>query len=310
MSRKNVSRVFVLRIVLLKTIVPILACWALLGVPAAGQHFEQVKGTLTNVFAGRNEVFGVDSHSNVWRLNTAKTAFVKIAGASLEKIRVGGGTVEQLDEVWGLDNVEKSPNVYRFNYTTKAFDRIPGAILSEITVGPGYQDNCHPYEVWGFNASEQIFRYDYCKSKFTQIPGSLIRIATGGGDVWGLNSDVQTFHYSFSGQAFVQVPGISPNEILVGVNDVWGLTGFDEIYRYDSNSGMFNQVSGTLQQIAVGGDGVWGINLSGDIVRFDPSSESFLAISGASGVGNIAVGSGAGVFVTNSGSQVLTFVRP
>jgi hypothetical protein len=51
MSRKNVSF----------NILLVLVCWAALIVPAFAQHFQQVKGTLSQVAAGRNEVFGIDS---------------------------------------------------------------------------------------------------------------------------------------------------------------------------------------------------------------------------------------------------------
>jgi len=48
MSRKNVSWSVLL--------IPI--CWVWLAAPASAQHFQQVKGTLAGVSAGRNEVFG------------------------------------------------------------------------------------------------------------------------------------------------------------------------------------------------------------------------------------------------------------
>ena len=93
-----------------------MTCWASLAAPASAQHFHQVKGTLAAVSAGRNEVFGFDVHAAVWRLNTSRTAFVKIPGVSLDQIAVGGGSDEQLDKVWEID---PSDNVYQFNYSTK-----------------------------------------------------------------------------------------------------------------------------------------------------------------------------------------------
>ena len=133
----------------------VLVCWASLVVPASAQHFQQVKGALAGVSAGRNEVFGFDVHANVWRYHATTDSFSKIANASLFQLAVGGGTLSQLDEVWGI---EGNLNVYRFNYSTKVFDQIPGAVLEQIAVGEGTQDSCHPYEVWGVNASDQIFR--------------------------------------------------------------------------------------------------------------------------------------------------------
>ncbi len=144
----------------------IMTCWASLAAPASAQHFHQVKGTLAAVSAGRNEVFGFDVHAAVWRLNTSRTAFVKIPGVSLDQIAVGGGTDEQLDEVWGID---PSDNVYQFNYSTKAFDQLPSTALQQITAGVGNQDSCHPYEVWGVDSSQSIYRFDYCSNQFLQV---------------------------------------------------------------------------------------------------------------------------------------------
>jgi hypothetical protein len=76
----------------------ILIGWVSLALPASAQHFQQVKGTLASVSAGRNEVFGVDTHGNVWRYHAASKSFGKIAGASLDQVAVGGGTHSQLDE--------------------------------------------------------------------------------------------------------------------------------------------------------------------------------------------------------------------
>ncbi|MGA2188223.1 MAG: tectonin domain-containing protein [Steroidobacteraceae bacterium] len=296
MSRRNVWSVLL-----------ILIGWASLAVPASAQHFQQVNGTLTSVSAGRNEVFGFDTHARVWRLNPKTNSFDKIKNVLLDDIAVGGGTVYQLDEVWGID---ASLNVYRFNYTTKAFDQIPGAALSQITVGLGNEDQCHPYEVWGVSAIQEVFRYDYCSNQFNQSPGSfLTQIATGGGDVWGIITG-QIYHYSFGQEKFVQIPG-TLTQIAVGVNDVWGVNGSNNdynVYRYDPAGGVFNRIGGSTAQVAAGGDGVWIIDTSDNVWRFDSSAESFLQVTGA--LNSIAVGSGTGVFGVSSSDQVFTFVRP
>src|SRR5580658_4815419 len=177
MSRKNVSC----------SVLLVLVCWASLVVPASAQHFQQVKGTLASVSAGRNEVFGLDAVSGVWRFNAKTSAFAKIKKASLVQVAVGGGTLSQLDEVWGLDAIS---GIHRFNYISKTFDQIggvAGVALQQIAVGPGNQDNCHPYEVWCV-ASVGVFRFDYCTNAFVATGGFLTQIATGGGDVWGFNS--------------------------------------------------------------------------------------------------------------------------
>ena len=78
----------------------LLACCAALVLPAAAQHFKQVTGTLTQVAAGRNEVFGIGTAHQVYRYNPATKAFVQIPG-TLAQVAVGGGTLSQTDEVWG-----------------------------------------------------------------------------------------------------------------------------------------------------------------------------------------------------------------
>jgi hypothetical protein len=284
----------------------LLTTLCLLGALSAwAQHFKQITGSLAQIAAGRNEVFGLDSKSQIWRFNGSE--FVQIPGL-LKQVAVGGGTLLQKDEIWG---VNASGAIHRFNHSTKAFTQIPG-ILAQIAVGEGDQDKCHPYEVWGTNKVNQIYRYNYCTSQFEQFSCCLARVATGGGDVWGINSSNQIYHYSFSGQTFEQVQGTLA-QIAVGVNDVWGLNSSFQMYRYDPESGNFVSVAGQalLGGIADGGDGVWGAD-AGFIFRFDPSSESFTQVqyNSKEPAVQIAVGSGAGVWVIDSLDQVFTFVRP
>ena len=284
--------------------------WASLIVPASAQHFKQMKGTLAQVVAGRNEVFGIDASSGVWRANAAKTAFVQITGASLVQVAVGGGTGAQLDDVWGINS---SQNIFHFDYKTKEFVETGGFLL-QIAVGEGVQDNCHPCETWGVNSFEEVFRYDYCTNQFLHIVGiALSQVATGGGDVWALDGFGGIWRFNFDTQTFVQVPGTLA-QIAVGVNDVWGLNGSNQIFHYDLNGGEFNQVGGslTLAQIAVGGDGVWGVGSDARIYRFDPSIDNFVHLGGI--LTNITAGFGAGVFgvnpLDNPINDVFTFVRP
>jgi hypothetical protein len=292
MSRKNVSWSALLILIVA------------LAVSASAQHFEKVKGTLVGVAAGRNEVFGFDAKSNVWRYHATTQSFGKIKGASLNQIAVGGGTLTQLDDVWGIS---ASQNVFHFNYSTKTFDEISGAFLTQITVGVGNEDSCHPYEVWGIASNQEVFRFDYCSLQFNQSPGSfLTSIASGGGDVWGI-INTEIFHYSFSQGKFVQVTG-ALTQINVGVNDVWGVTGGHQAYRYDPATNSFNLISTNASTVSAGGDGVWMLDTSGNVWRFDSSAEKFVQTSGI--LKNIAVGSGTGVFGVTSASQVFTFVRP
>lgn len=320
MSHKNVSC----------SVLFVLMSWAALVVPASAQHFEQVPGTLVSVSAGRNEVFGLSSGGAIWRYNASAKSFGRISG-SLQQIAVGGGTLSQLDEVWGLNGGA----VYRFNYTTEAFDHIAAPSFSQIIVGEGAAQNllssslnptqCYPYEVWGLGPSSQggtqIARYNFCENTFNSgfvfgsgPGGAFTQAATGSGDVWVLNKQDAAGHIIDS-EAEISIQGVL-TQIAVGVNDVWGINNSrasNELVRYDPNTAQFVQVAaglpvGTLRQIAAGGDGVWGLDVIGEIFRFDPSTESFVQVDGD--LKSIAVGSGAGVWGVNSSGQVFTFVRP
>ncbi len=285
--------------------VAVLACCAGLVVPASAQQFIQVKGTLTGVSAGRNEIFGVDSKSAVWRYHPTTKSFGKIAKASLLNVVVGGGTASQLDEIWGL--APNNGNVYRFNYTTKAFDSL-GTSLAQIVVGVGYDDNCHPYEVWGLNSVGNVFRYNYCTNVFDAGFNTLLtQVATGGGDVWGLSSSGQIFLYNFANQSFTTISG-TLTQISVGVNEVWGVNSLNDVFQFDPATRKFNDVDGDTVQVLAGGDGVWMINAVDGVVRYDSSSGLFG--NNTSFLKSIAVGSGAGVFGIDSAGHVYTFVRP
>jgi hypothetical protein len=285
------------------TVLLVLVCWAAFVVPASAQHFQQITGTLASVSAGRNEVFGVDSHAVVWRLNATKNAFTKVKKASLVQIAVGGGTLSQLDEVWGLN---AKTEIFRFDYTSKTFVQITGELI-QIAVGPGNQDDCHPYEVWGVNPNDSIFRYNYCTEAFDEITGFLSQVATGDGDVWGINSAGQIFHFNFARQSFASVPG-TLTQIAVGVNDMWGVNSSHNVFRYDPTSGLVDSEGASTAKVSVGGDGVWIIDISNKMWRFDSGSESFINVTGE--LNSISVGSGAGVFGINAAGNVFTFVRP
>ncbi len=281
----------------------VLVCLAALVAPASAQHFQQVKGTLSSVSAGRNEVFGVDSHSVVWRFNPKTNAFAKVKKATLVSVAVGGGTLSQLDEVWGLN---AGTEIFRFDYTSKTFVQITGELI-QIAVGPGSQDNCHPYEVWGVNPNDWVFRYNYCTGAWDQVTGFLSQVSTGDGDVWGVNSAGGIFHYNFATQSLTQVSGIL-TQVSAGVNDAWGVNSLHNVFCYDPATGAVNSVGSDTAEVSAGGDGVWIIDTSTHIWRYDSGSESFVQVAG--NLTDISVGSGAGVFGVNASGDVFTFVRP
>jgi Tectonin domain len=330
------------------TLCLLLICCAAVVVPASAQHFQQITGSLKRVAVGYAEVWGLNG-SQIYRFNPGTKTFGQIPG-SFTQVAVGGGTLLQRDEVWGLD---PSGHIFRFNFSTKAFAYVPGVRwgccrpglqLSQIAVGEGDEqlfgsDICHPYEVWGIDPASNMFRYNYCSYLFDPIPtpNPFTVIATGGGDVWGLDEYAQIWHYNYQIPAWTQATGGyfgTLQQIAVGVNDVWGLDGNGAVYRYNPTSNQFNLVqtpaatAATETQIAAGGNGVWALytyglglpNINpayGMIARWDSQIQAFkneacspAVMCGGAGLAQIAVGYGGGVWGVTPSGQVYAFVRP
>ena len=274
-------------------------------VPAQTFKLAKVKdgSGLVQVAAGGGSVWALSntgSHPYVYQGGQ----FVLANSIALAQIAVGGGNAFQADTVWGLDS---SGNIYKAAKTAGAwvFTQVPG-VLKQIVVGPGYQDKCHPYEVWGFDLSTQIFRYDFCGKTFNQVPGSLSRIALGGGDMWGINLNGGIFRYDFTTGGFDQLPGVL-TQITVGPDGFWGLYS-GQIYQFYDNVQNFAQLPGVLAQIQAGGNGVWGLNPAGYIFRLESSSSTFVQVPGV--LVSISVGSGSGVWGINSSKQAYRFSTP
>lgn len=283
-----------------------ISCCVAFIAPASADLFEPTPGPiLTQIAAGRAEVWGLNASHEVYRFNGTNSQFVQVAG-QLNQVAVGGGSLLQTDAVWGIN---ASSEVFQYNFTTKAFVQVPGE-LTQIVVGAGDNDNCHAYEVWGINANQQVFRYNYCTLAWVNIPGFLTRISTGGSDVWGINVNSQIFQYTFASGKWVQIAG-TLQQIAVGVNDVWGLDKSGFAYHYQPSSG-FVQLPGSQKftQITAGGDGAWGINPTiafGLTVRFDPNVQNAIAIPGD--FSQISSGSGAGVWAVGANGQIFSFIR-
>jgi hypothetical protein len=258
---------------------------------------------LAQVAAGGASVWARSTTGKPYIFKTNK--FVKANSISLTQIAVGGGSAVQPDTVWGLDS---SNNVYTAvkSGSTWLFVRAPG-VLDFIAVGPGYQDNCHFYEVWGLNPAAEIYRYNYCLQNWEQVQGTLGTLAVGGGDIWGLNGNGQVFRFDFRTSVFNSMPG-PLSQIAVGPNDAWGLSSNSKIYQFFDDVQNFLQLSGVLTQIGAGGNGVWGLNSSGEIFRLEPSRSSFLQVPGT--LGSISVGSGGGVWGINGSGEVYSFSTP
>jgi hypothetical protein len=93
---------------------------------------------------------GAGQIRNPYFYSQSGSTFVPIASpTAFIQIAVGGGNqvLAQQDAVWALDSAH---NIYSYN---GGFVQVSGA-LSQIAVGVGYQDSCHPYEVWGIKNKE------------------------------------------------------------------------------------------------------------------------------------------------------------
>jgi Tectonin domain len=325
MSRTNVRFAICLMLICLTAAV----------VPASAQHFKQITGTpLSQIAAGRKEVWGL-YNSQIYRFNPNTESFDPIPGA-LTQIAVGGGTLMQTDEVWGINNGE----VYRFNFNTNTFDSVPGGpkpckfcivvSFSQIAVGAGYEDNCHPYEVWVLTSLGNPYRYNYCTSLFDNTPTlfdiggtethvAFTRIAVNAGSVWGLSaSTVPALVFEYSQQSgWGQANDLgSFQQISIGINGVWALDSTGEVWNWQS--GLFRMPiggypGGAANQLAAGGDGVWVIYDNSLVARYDFQNGSFSSVplpAGADSAAQIAVGSGAGVWMVDISDQVYTLVRP
>jgi hypothetical protein len=150
----------------------------------------------------------------------ATRSFTQIPG-QLASIAVGGGTLTQPDEVWGIN---ASHEIFHFNPNDLPapglFEQIPGS-LTQISVGAGYEP-CHQAEVWGLNAAGDIYRFDYCANSFFQVTGTLAQITVGDGEVWGLAAGGQIYQFNLKNGTRSQVPAVLAG-IATGGGQVWGL---------------------------------------------------------------------------------------
>ncbi|MBZ5723260.1 MAG: AMP-binding protein, partial [Acidobacteriia bacterium] len=157
---------------------------------------------MKQISSGGASVWGLGTNGHAYVFKTTK--FLQVSTISLTQIAVGGGNQRQPDTVWALDSTGGIYNVVKSG-TTYVFNQMPG-ILDFIAVGIGYQDSCHPYEVWGLNPSAQIYRFDFCLNNWDQIAGTLETIAVSGGDVWGMNGDGTVFSFDYTTQSFQSMP--------------------------------------------------------------------------------------------------------
>jgi hypothetical protein len=276
-------------------------------VPAQTFKRVNVKGgaALAQVSSGGASVWARASNGNPYILQGKQ--FVLANSIFLCQIAVGGGNAFQADAVWGLDC---SGNIYRAakSRATWVFSPAPG-VLDFIAVGAGYNDSCHPYEVWGLH-SASIYRYNFCIQNWDFVPGSLATLAVGGGNTWGINASGSAFRFNLATLVFDLVPNQnSLSQITVGPNGVWaiGSDSANTVYGYDAEFSTFFTLWSGFRQIQAGGNGVWGGSFP-TVERLEPSTSSFVQVPGA--FVSISVGSGGGVWGTDSSGHAFAFSTP
>jgi hypothetical protein len=275
---------------------------------APAQTFKHVfvKGgaPLAQIAAGGASVWARASNGNPYLLKGKQ--FVLANSISLTQIAVSGGNAFQADTVWGLNS---AGSIYKAakSGTTWVFSQVPG-VLDFIAVGAGYQDSCHPYEVWGLNTGSEIFRYNFCLNSFDQAPGFLCQIQVGSGDIRGTECGPNVYRFNFSTLSFHQMSNLNLTQLTVGPNGMWGITASPSgnVVQFDDEAHNFYAVGGEpATQIQAGGNGVWGISSSQQIFRLDPSTLSFVHIPGA--FVSISVGTGGGVWGLDSSGKAFAF---
>lgn len=274
--------------------------------PAQGQSFKKVgvKGSvkIKQVASGSNSAWALatDGTPYIFKINK----FVPAATMPLTQIAVGGGSLLQPDTVWALDGAGRIFNVVKSG-TIWVFNQVPGT-LDFIAAGIGYNDSCHPYEVWGLNPSAAIFRFNYCISTWEPVPGTLQTISIGGGEVWGLNGNGEIYRFDFSGSGFVKAfDGSGFLRIAVGPDGFW-LT-YDNFWCERELSGSFScQDLLKVDQIQAGGDGVWVLDAAGQVFRLEHSLWRLTQVPNIV-LSSISAGNGAGVFGVDSTGQVFAF---
>jgi hypothetical protein len=276
---------------------------------ASAQSFKKIKvkggAALVQVSSGGSSVWGLASNGHPYIFNGKQ--FVLANNISLSQISVGGGNAAQADTVWARDSGGAIYSAAKSG-TTWTFTQVPSRnLFTHVVAGPGYQDSCHPYEVWALNSGAQIFRYDFCGKNFALVNGILCSAWVGGGDMWGNDCLGNIFRYNFATGGFDQIPG-ALTEIAVGPNGVFGISSDTLIWEFHDNIQNFTQLPGSLGKIAAGGNGVWGLNSAQQVYRLEPGTATFVQVSGQ--MASISVGSGGGVWGIDNSGKVYAFTTP
>jgi len=234
-----------------------------------GNRFVQVPGALAQVaVARRDEVWGVNSSSDVFRFNPLSGRFDAVPGApKLEVIAVANAETQA--EVMGINALS---DIFRLNPATRQFDQIPGKL-----------EQLHVW--WGLNPLGEAFSFDRRTNSFRRVPGGELVMITSIG--WGCNRQSEVFVGGLA--RFDKVPG-RLTTISGDTGEPWGLypspqqSGLvrsNDIFKFNLGAGIFEQIPGDLMTLNTSGQSVWGLSAFHEIFRFNWNTEAFEQIPGS-----------------------------
>jgi hypothetical protein len=300
--------------------------YALCAVSAVAQEFQTVTPAglggsgFVPIAAGSNTFWAFSApHNAIYQFDPVSQSMqpqIIFGGVSPWTFALGGGSAIQNDEKWVVNG-----QIWRYDTPTGILQLISSDNRVEgVEVGPGYVDSCHPYEVWTtyWDSPTQNWlakRYNFCTKVFDSIAvntavGGPSRLSTGGGEVWGLNDANQVLRFDPVSNALKLMTGTLAH-IAVGVDGVWGTDASGNVYEYNPVNPGWERINGSLVYIAAGANGLWGINSQHIVFRYDASERTFFAVNSAHpSFGELVVGTGAGVWETDTSGDIQAFVTP
>ncbi|KAL5254986.1 hypothetical protein ACHWQZ_G014437 [Mnemiopsis leidyi] len=234
-----------------------------------GEVWEEYPGRLSDISVGGNEIWGVNSASQIWK-RTASTSWVRIPGG-LKQV-----SVSDKDHVWGVNSGD---HIYR--RTGDAWQQVSGR-LKVVSVGQS--------GVWGVNSNDDIFYRtgtygdpDTQGTGWQHIGGKLSWISSGRNIVFGVNSGGLIFYregiseQTPAGTGWVRVPG-ALTQVDTYQSEVWGANSVADIFRLDIScsgpptlSSWKLHITG-LNRLAAGKLGLWGVDKQNRIFKKEGES--------------------------------------
>ncbi|KAL5254989.1 hypothetical protein ACHWQZ_G014437 [Mnemiopsis leidyi] len=225
-----------------------------------GEVWEEYPGRLSDISVGGNEIWGVNSASQIWK-RTASTSWVRIPGG-LKQV-----SVSDKDHVWGVNSGD---HIYR--RTGDAWQQVSGR-LKVVSVGQS--------GVWGVNSNDDIFYRtgtygdpDTQGTGWQHIGGKLKWISSGLDIVFGVNSNDHIYYRAGispstpAGTNWVGVPGKlsqvdTHGDVVVGANsaqDSFSLTITQTPGKQQMGSWSHMNSAPRFTRVSTGEAGVWAVN--------------------------------------------------